>query len=542
MVANNAGGYGFAIDDWKRLDRFLILGTEGGTFYVGEQKLTRENALAVQRCLQLDPDRAIKRTIEISDQGRALKNDPALFVLALAASDPRVEVRRQALAALPLVARIGTHLFHFADMLNGFRGWGRASRKAIANWYNQLPVDRLALQAVKFRQRDGWSHRDLLRLSHPVTTDPARRALYDFMTYIPINEDGLDAEQVAKLENRISRAKAIREGKGRIGSRVRGKLVSDSDQVTDLHPLVRAFLDAQTADETKVVRLIEESDLPREAIPTEKLNSLKVWNALAMHMPITASIRNLGKMTSIGTLADSIGKTVIERLKDPILIRKGRVHPMAFLIATKVYAQGRGVIGSLSWTPKPQVIDALDEAYELAFANVVPTEKAILVAVDVSGSMDARCFGTGALAARDAAAAMAVFFARTESNVMTVAFSTETYETTLSKRMRLDDAVKHFSKWGGGTDLAQPVLYALRKKVFVDAFVICTDNETWAGSTHASQALAKYRQAINPDAKLITLAAAANGAEVVDPKDTKSLGIAGFDANAPQIVCDFIRE
>jgi len=30
MVANNAGGFVFKLDEWKQLDRFLILGSEGG--------------------------------------------------------------------------------------------------------------------------------------------------------------------------------------------------------------------------------------------------------------------------------------------------------------------------------------------------------------------------------------------------------------------------------------------------------------------------------------------------------------------------------
>ena len=31
MDENNAGGYAYVIDKWSMLDRFLILGSEGGT-------------------------------------------------------------------------------------------------------------------------------------------------------------------------------------------------------------------------------------------------------------------------------------------------------------------------------------------------------------------------------------------------------------------------------------------------------------------------------------------------------------------------------
>src|SRR5437868_3324769 len=52
QVPNSAGGYAWAVDDWKRLSRFLILGSEGGSYYATERKLTVENAEAVRRCIQ----------------------------------------------------------------------------------------------------------------------------------------------------------------------------------------------------------------------------------------------------------------------------------------------------------------------------------------------------------------------------------------------------------------------------------------------------------------------------------------------------------
>ena len=140
QVENDAGGYVYQLDDWKRLDRFLILGTEGGTYYVRETRFTFENAEAVIRCIKADGVRVVERVVAISKAGRAPKNDPALFVLALCASLGSLETRQAALGALPQVARIGTHLFHFLEFCKGLRGWGRGFRSAIADWYNQKPI------------------------------------------------------------------------------------------------------------------------------------------------------------------------------------------------------------------------------------------------------------------------------------------------------------------------------------------------------------------------------------------------------------------
>ena len=81
--ANSGGGYSWQVDDWTRFDRFLILGAEGGTYYIGERDLVKQNHDAIVRCIKADGVRAVKRIVEISDSGRAPKNDPAIFALAL---------------------------------------------------------------------------------------------------------------------------------------------------------------------------------------------------------------------------------------------------------------------------------------------------------------------------------------------------------------------------------------------------------------------------------------------------------------------------
>ena len=78
QVPNSAGGYAWGVDDWTRLARFLVLGSEGGSYYASEPKLTLENAQAVRRCLQADGLRTVQEIVAVSDAGRAPRNDPAL--------------------------------------------------------------------------------------------------------------------------------------------------------------------------------------------------------------------------------------------------------------------------------------------------------------------------------------------------------------------------------------------------------------------------------------------------------------------------------
>src|SRR5262249_20700834 len=94
QVRNSAGGYGFPVDDWTRLDRFLILGSEGGSFYSSEHRLTAENAAGALRCIQANGQRALKRVVEISESGRAPKNEPGILVLAMIFAYADLDTRR----------------------------------------------------------------------------------------------------------------------------------------------------------------------------------------------------------------------------------------------------------------------------------------------------------------------------------------------------------------------------------------------------------------------------------------------------------------
>src|SRR5258707_6399250 len=181
QVRNSGAGYSWAVDDWTLLDRFLILGAEAGTYYITERDLVKQNHDAIVRCIKADGIRAVNRVVEISDAGRAPKNDPAIFALALVVTHGDAQAKAHAFANLGKVCRIGTHLFHFAEYVNAMRGWGRGLRNAVAGWYVERQADALAHQALKYQQRDGWSHGDLLRLAHPKAPSPQHDAVFRWM-------------------------------------------------------------------------------------------------------------------------------------------------------------------------------------------------------------------------------------------------------------------------------------------------------------------------------------------------------------------------
>lgn len=499
MQRNNAGGFSFAADSFTRLERFLILGSEGGSYYVGEADLTSQNVDNVRACIQRDGLRTVKMITDVSVGGRAPKNDPALYALALAASyGSDLKVREAALAALPKVARIGTHLFQFCAFIDGMRGWGPALRKAVAAWYLEKPADKLAYQLVKYQNRNGWSHSDVLRLAHP--------------------KADLKIEHSALF-------RWVRKGE------------------TPENKLIQAFESAKTADEASLISLIRDHGMTREMVPTQHQKSAAVWDALLEKMPLGAMIRTLGRMGASGLLAplSNASRLVCERLRNGEQLRKSRVHPIQVLAAILTYGQGHGTRGSLTWQVVPQVKDALDDAFYASFANVEPTGKRFYLGVDVSGSMTCgEVAGLAGLTPNMGAAAMAMLIARTEPNYFIGGFSDRFIDLGISAKDKLEVAMRKCQMSYGGTDASIAINHALQHNYPVDAFVIISDGESWAGSVHASQAIQNYRQKAGFDSKLIVINMVANRTSLGDPSDTGTLDVTGFDASVPTLISGFI--
>ena len=538
QVPNNAAAYVFKVDDFSRLDRFLILGAEGGTYYADEKELTVENAECVLRCATENYVRAVDRIVEISDSGRAPKNDPAIFAFALIAGLGTEAARAYALQNLNKVCRIGTHLFQFVQAVRELRGMGRQLRSAIGNWYTSKSDEDLAYQIVKYQQRNGLSHRDVLRMCHAGKNTPTFRYAAKL---------GCETRSVHRHHGKPERTCPITSYPYAEGS---------------LPRIIRAFEQMKLATSSdEAARLIEKYNLPRECVPTEFLNDPAVWDALLIKMPITALIRNLATMTRVGLLAPMAAGTaeVVRRLSNQDELLKSRVHPIALLAALKTYAQGHGERGTNTWRPVSQVIDALDSAFYLAFGNVTVTGKRWLIACDVSGSMaQGQVSGIPGLSPRVATGALALVTAAVEPLHQIVAFTAHGHcerpsmhrgykaaisPLSISPRQRLDDVCRTMHNLPmGGTDCALPMVYAQEMGVPVDVFVVVTDNETWAGNIHPCQALRNYRQTTGINAKLIVNAMTPTEFSIADPDDAGTLDVVGFDAATPQVMSSFAVE
>jgi 60 kDa SS-A/Ro ribonucleoprotein len=525
QVKNSAGGFVFAVDDMTRLRRFLVLGADGGSYYATERQLKLENAQCIGNLLAAGRAQEVVTTIvECSEAGRAAKQDATIFALAVVARLAKTAAERKAaFEALHRVCRIPTHLFCFIanteQLVPGSSGWGRMMRDAVGKWYNNKKPRNLATAITKYQQRDGWSHKDVLRLAHVKPADRMHNLLFKYSAkgWDAISEDMKEIREWAEAEA---------EGE------------AANDRTLDFLTAVEAV---KTADEARACELIREHGLVREHLPTEMLSSATVWEALLAEMPMTALMRSLNKLTQVGLLARDAPavEAVAARFSDVEQLRAARLHPLNILVGMRTYARGHGDKGKLTWEPNPQIVAALERAFYGSFSLVVPTGKRFVLALDVSGSMGQSISGMG-ISCAEAATAMAMATVRTEPMCRTMAFGHQFHSLDLKPSDALDSAIRKTSNLPfGGTDCSLPMQWALRNKVEVDVFVVYTDSETYAGKMHPVQALQQYRAATGIPAKLIVVGMVSNGFTIADPDDAGMMDVVGFDSAAPEVMRSF---
>lgn len=501
QVKNSAGGYTFKLDKWGRLDRFLILGSDAPTYYADARSLTVENAKSVRECALEDAERTVNKIVEVSTSGRSHNNDAAIFALAVVATSKNANARYIAFNALSSVARTASHHFAFHASLDSLGDkWNRSRRNVTERWYSSLTDDQVAYQALKYRNRNDFSHKDLLRLAH-VTPETERRS--DLYRYLVKGETSPVLPDIVYRYEQLQKAETVQEA----------------------------------------ISIVKDGKLTWEFVPDRFLSSAEMWKALLPNLPMTAMIRNLGKMTSLDMLKplSKDASYVISKIEDSETCAKARLHPLNLLIARRTYVSGKGFRGSLSWTPNVAIGAALDKAFYNSFKSMESTGKRILWAQDVSGSMGTEIAGKNITCA-EAGAALALTMLNVEKNVHVVGFADTLVDLGIAKTddIRTATTKAHMRNFGA-TDCAAPMYYALNKGLDVDLFVVCTDNETYAGYIHPHEALNRYRNSTGIDAKLVVIGMTATDFTIADPDDPGMLDVVGFDPNLYSIIGDFAK-
>ena len=329
---------------------------------------------------------------------------------------------------------------------------------------------------------------------------------------------------------------------------------TDEDPLVATARFLKALIELAKTGEKKdaatAIALMEKNKkIQREHLPTELLNTPQIWNTLLSGMGMTALVRNLGKLSQVG-VASTRSQDIIKMLTDPKSVKDSKVHPLQVLVGMKTYSQGKGDLGSMTWTPNSYITTALSTTFRQAFGNITPTGKRYMLGLDVSGSMSSfMCAGAKNITPREGSVAMALMtlYAEGAENVHIYGFSNTFYNFNGKVRpdMTVQDAIKATDVPFGATDCALPMTEALKmyraNGTLFDVFCVYTDSETYAPTVHPQVALEVYRKETGIDAKLIVVGMTSNCLTIADPKDKNTLNLAGFDTSTPELISMFVR-
>ena len=466
QIQGAAGGFVWQISDKEQVIRYLIIGSEGGNFYQTPQQVSSMCASCVLRMTRT-PDNfkwLIETIRQVSMEGRAAKQESTLLALATAIVFARTpEAKTEALNAVKDCVRILTHMYMLIGYIKIFSkaghptlsaaspaapasaalapvvgsGLGRGIRRVFGEYFYSRTGIEIANLMTKYQNREGWTIKDVLTLIH---IDPKK--MKDDGGRLAIDNVFKTKEEFAPI---LAAAPPTAEPVKQLLSAIKEiHAIAERPLQPATNPSLAGLSNYQYSEEIdRMVSIINSAGLCREHLPSQLFKHKKIWEALLMNkgangkgkgMPLTALIRNLGKLSSaeIGIIENRFGRDesqsakraysfntaataataaatpqvfpignpqhyteyIFRRLTNARDIKYSRIHPYNILVAMLTYKKGCGDKGSLTWTPNLHIMDALDHAFKLAFQNITPTGKRIKIALDVSGSMSS-AFCTG---------------------------------------------------------------------------------------------------------------------------------------------------
>lgn len=508
QVQNAAGGFVFKSSLLDQFRRFLILGSESGTYYQSDIDLTKQNIKVCEAIAKADGITAVNLIINIVKNRLAPKRGPLMFALATCAKSGSDQVRQKAYDAVPEVCETPTDLFDWLECIKAMGGYSSGVRRALGNWYRR-DEKKLAYQMTKYRNRNSWSHKDAILIAHaPASSFDANHSA--LMSWATFYEGKKFKDNEVKLPEYFT--------------------APECDPNSWYAP-IWAYEKAKKATVEQTVNLISQYNLPRECVNDTCLKDKQIWKALLYKMPPHALLRNLSRLSEHNLLVP-FSKTeefVLSKLNDDTFI-KAKVHPIQILLANSIYASGKSVKGSSNWTVNTRITDALNNLFKRSFRSVEPTNKRIVFALDISGSMIATCNNAGNSNCLEIGFKLIQAFSAIEPNTLALKFNTK------AEIMELNNCPSP----NGGTDCSLPFNYLRDKGIKADLVVIFTDNETWAGSTHPCTALKEY-QKTNQGAKAISVAMSPVAYSIADPTSEDWLTVVGLDASLPMLIQEWIK-
>ena len=393
----------------------------------------------------------VARTALYARRHAHMKDMPALLVAYLASRDGALAEK-----IFHRVIDNGRMLRNFVQMLRsgelGRKSLGTRPRRLVREWLDRATTEQLMSAAIGERP----SLADIVRMVHPRPLDASREALYAWLLDKPYKAEALPA-------------------------------------------MVQAY-EAFKADPRGAA-----PDLPFQYLTALPLEA-RHWKQIAARSSWQATRMNLNTFLRKGVFEDAaMVKQVAARLRQREAIKRARVFPYQLMVAYRAAA------GNM-----PEAIsEALQDAMEVATEAVPRLSGEVVLAIDVSGSMQSPVTGyrrgaTSVATCVEVAALIAACFRRRHGKTRIVPFAEAVRAIKLNPRDSVMSQARDIARMvGGGTCVSAPLALLNQERAAPDLVVIVSDNQSWldtrqGGGTETMRQWAALK-ARNPKARLVCI-------------------------------------
>jgi 60 kDa SS-A/Ro ribonucleoprotein len=435
------------------------------------------------------PEFTAKTAIYARERGH-MKDAPALLTAWLSTvQTPHFDL------AFDRVIDNGKMLRTFVQIMRsgaaGRKSLGSRPKRRVANWLEKASDTELMRAGVG----QNPSLADVIKMVHPKPADKAREAFYAWLIRKPCDVEGLP-EIVKAFE-------AFKRNPG-----------------------------------------LEVPDVPFQMLTALPLTP-KHWAMIGRKAGWQMLRMNLATFARQGAFAvNGFTDYVARRLPDRNAIEKARVLPYQLMTAYRMAAEANSGVPA-------EVREALQDAMEIAIANVPNVSRRVVICPDVSGSMHSPVTGhrkgaTTAVRCIDVAGLIAAAFLRKNGAARVMPFEHRVVSMDLNPRDTvMTNAMRLAAIGGGGTDCSAPIRQLVQEKAKVDLVAIVSDNESWVDArpkgrgTGLMEAWQKLKTN-NPYARLVCIDIQPNTTlQAIDRKDILNVG--GFSDAVFEVVAAFAQ-
>lgn len=420
---NEAGGVAYRFETKHALAQYAATGCLNNTFYASAET---QLETILKLCAEVESE-FIARTALYSRNVGYMKDLPALLCAVLSVKGPGLLAE--------VFDRVFDRVIDSPKMLRNFvqiMRSGVVGRKSLGT----LPK-RLTLQWLENRSDEQIfqgsvgndpSLTDIIKMVHPRPTTASRQALY-------------------------------------------GYLIGREYDASALPQIVRSFESYKRSERRELLAM---PDVPFQMLTALDLCSSE-WKQIARNAPWQMTRMNLNTFLRHGAFEDAeLTAIVADRLRDSQLVKKARVFPYQLLVA---YANASDKI--------PLVVrEALQDAMEVAIANVPRLDSTVYVLPDISGSMHSPITGfrkgsTSTVRCVDIAALVAAVMMRMNRRTHVIPFESVAIPPETIRLNPRDSVMTNATKLAslpcGGTNCSAPLEYLNRQKATGDLVIYVSD-------------------------------------------------------------------